>query len=216
MPRVPTTSFPFLLAAALATAFMPDRATRAGVVLAVEDPQHNGDMAWDGTPEDFAPALDSPAHAIAGNGRSSLRPLGSQRALSFVGISVSILPFNRSDTEYRPDTEHRSFVGLPVSILYLAVFPWTQGCGRRPMCVPECRARRLTLIREIPDQLMGCGTGPSAKGGCRDIDAATMAQDRELLRRARVPHGAHASRTHAGISPSVGVMPESRRWKWAA
>ena len=93
MPRVPTTPFPFLLAAALATAFMPDRATRAGVVLAVDDPQHNGVMVWDGTP---------------------------------------------------------------------------------------------------------------------------MAQDRDLLRRARVPHGALASRTHAGISPRVGVVPESRRWKWAA
>jgi hypothetical protein len=138
MPRVPTTPFPFLLTAALATAFMPDRATRAGVVLAVDNPQHNGVMTWDGTPEDFAPASDSPAHAIAGNGRSSLRLLGSQMALSFVGISVS----------------------TP----YPAVFPSTQGCGRRPMCVQECRARRSTLSREIPDQLMGCGTGPSAKG----------------------------------------------------
>ena len=91
MPRVPTTHFPFLLAAALATAFMPDRATHAGVILAVDDPQHNGVMVWDGTPEDFAPASDSPAHAIAGNGRSSLRLLGSQMALSFVEISVSIL-----------------------------------------------------------------------------------------------------------------------------
>jgi hypothetical protein len=83
MPRVPTTPFPFLLAAALATAFMPDRATHAGVILAVADPQHNGVMAWDGTPEDFAPASDSPAHAVAGNGRSSLKLLGSQMALSF-------------------------------------------------------------------------------------------------------------------------------------
>ena len=83
MPRVPTTPFPFLLAAALATAFMPDRATRAGAILAVVDPQHNGVMAWDGAPEDFAPASDSPAHASAGNGRSSLKLLGSQMALSF-------------------------------------------------------------------------------------------------------------------------------------
>ena len=83
MPRVPTTPFPFLLAAALATAFMPDRATHAGVILAVADPQHNGVMAWDGTPEDFAPASDSPAHATAGSGRSSLKLLGAQMALSF-------------------------------------------------------------------------------------------------------------------------------------
>ena len=83
MPRVPTNPFPFLLAAALATAFMPDRATRAGFILAVDDPEHNGVMAWDGTPEAFAPASDSPAHASAGNGRSSLKLLGSQIALSF-------------------------------------------------------------------------------------------------------------------------------------
>ena len=83
MPRVPTTPLSFLLAAALATAFMPDRATRAGVVLAVDNPQHNGVMTWDGTPEDFAPASDSPAHASAGNGRSSLKLLGTQMALSF-------------------------------------------------------------------------------------------------------------------------------------
>jgi hypothetical protein len=83
MPRVPTNPFPFLLAAALATAFMPDRATRAGFILAVDDPEHNGVMAWDGTPEAFAPASDSPAHASAGNGRSSLKLLGSQMALSF-------------------------------------------------------------------------------------------------------------------------------------
>jgi hypothetical protein len=116
-----------------------------------------------------------------------------------------------------PDEEVNAHLGNPgsVSILSHAVFPWTQGCGRRPICVPECRARRSTIIREIPDQLMGCGTGPPAKGGCRDIDAATTAQDRDLLRRARVPHGAHASRTHAGIPPIVGVVPESRRWKWA-
>jgi hypothetical protein len=83
MPRVPTNPFPFLLAAALATAFMPDRATRAGIILAVEDPEHNGVMAWDGAAEAFAPASDSPAHASAGNGRSSLKLLGSQIALSF-------------------------------------------------------------------------------------------------------------------------------------
>jgi hypothetical protein len=62
---------------------MPDPATHAGVILAVADPQHNGVMAWDGTPEDFAPASDSPAHASAGNGRSSLKLLGTQMALSF-------------------------------------------------------------------------------------------------------------------------------------
>jgi hypothetical protein len=62
---------------------MPDRATRAGIILAVDDPEHNGVMAWDGTAEAFAPASDSPAHASAGNGRSSLKLLGSQMALSF-------------------------------------------------------------------------------------------------------------------------------------
>jgi hypothetical protein len=83
MPRVPTTPLPFLVAAALVTAFLPDRTARAGIILAVDDPEHNGVMAWDGTPEDFAPASDSPAHATAGSGRSSLKLLGAQMALSF-------------------------------------------------------------------------------------------------------------------------------------
>jgi hypothetical protein len=83
MPRVPTTPFPVLFAAALATAFLPDRTAHAGIILTVDDPEHNGVMAWDGAPEDFAPASDSPAHASAGNGRSSLKLLGSQMALSF-------------------------------------------------------------------------------------------------------------------------------------
>jgi hypothetical protein len=48
-------------------------------------------MARDATPENFVPASDSPAHTIVGNGRSSLRLLGSQVAFSFVEVSVSIL-----------------------------------------------------------------------------------------------------------------------------
>jgi hypothetical protein len=35
---------------------------------------------------------------------------------------------------------HTAGCGISTSILYLAVFPWTTGCGRRRMCVPECRA----------------------------------------------------------------------------
>jgi uncharacterized protein (TIGR03067 family) len=83
MPRVPTTRVVFLLAAALAWALWLGRPARAGVILAVGDPQNNGVMVFDGALEAFAPASDSPAHASAGNGRSSLNTLGSEMRLSF-------------------------------------------------------------------------------------------------------------------------------------
>jgi hypothetical protein len=82
MPRVPSTRYLFLVAAALAAA-TPARTVHAGIILAVGDPQNNGVMVFDGPLQAFAPAADSPAHASAGNGRSSVKLLGSQMAFSF-------------------------------------------------------------------------------------------------------------------------------------
>jgi hypothetical protein len=85
MPRLPTTPFPFLLAAALATAFMPGPTARAEIILAVVDPAHNGVIAYDngGALASFGPASNDPARADAGNSHSALRQAGSQMRFSF-------------------------------------------------------------------------------------------------------------------------------------
>jgi hypothetical protein len=44
---------------------------------------------------------------------------------------------------------------VSTSIRDRAVFPWTQGCGRRPMCAPKCRAPWSTVIRKISGQTTG-------------------------------------------------------------
>jgi hypothetical protein len=102
MPRLPTTPFPLPLAAALATALLADRPARAGIILAVGDPEQNGVMAWDGTLEDFGAASDSPAHANAGNGHSSLHTFGSEISLGFEvsGKALASTGFGPPDIDF--------------------------------------------------------------------------------------------------------------------
>jgi hypothetical protein len=82
MRRVCTTCS-MLLAVALAVILMPGPVARAGIMLAVGDPETNGVVAIDGSQAAIAVAADSPGHAIAGNARSSIHLLGSQIAMSF-------------------------------------------------------------------------------------------------------------------------------------
>jgi hypothetical protein len=82
MPRVPMTILLFLITT-LALTVTPDRTARAGIMLAVGDPQYNGVVAIDGSQAEIAFAADSPGHAIAGNASASIHLLGSQISMSF-------------------------------------------------------------------------------------------------------------------------------------
>src|SRR5262249_18697021 len=83
MPRVPSTVSPLLFALSLVAGVAPAQTARAGIMLAVGDPQNNGVVAIDGSQAAIALAADSPGHAVAGNARSSIHLLGSQIAMSF-------------------------------------------------------------------------------------------------------------------------------------
>ena len=90
MPHVRTSSIRFLLAATVVTTFLPGRPAHAGIILAVGNPQNNGVMVFDGSLEAFAPASQSPAHANAGNGRSSLNTMGSVMRMSFEASGTAL------------------------------------------------------------------------------------------------------------------------------
>ena len=83
MPRVTSTVSLLLFALSLVAGVAPAQTARAGIMLAVGDPQTNGVVAIDGSQAAIALAADSPGHAFAGNARSSIRLLGSQIAMSF-------------------------------------------------------------------------------------------------------------------------------------
>jgi hypothetical protein len=109
MLHVPTRPLLFLLSAALATALVPDRTARAGIMLAVGDPRSNGVVAIDGSQAAIVVAADSPGHAIAGNARSSLHLLGSQIAMSFEVAGSGI-----ASTGFTPSFPN--FGAIPITI----------------------------------------------------------------------------------------------------
>ena len=109
MPRVPSTVSLLLFALSLVAGVAPAQTARAGIMLAVGDPQNNGVVAIDGSQAAIALAADSPGHAVAGNARSSIHLLGSQIAMSFEVAGSGI-----ASTGYTPSFP--SFGSIPILI----------------------------------------------------------------------------------------------------